>query len=678
MSVLDIRAKVYCSLGPVISGSVSDSYIQGEGLIYTRGTVIVDGIRQVSVGAELGLAYLKNNMMIKLPRKLFVLSSFADPFRRQTTVSLGCYLTLLSESSFGETILKAAETKPDVPCAVFNTINLGMEAADIAQAIMDKLSIVGDASILKNHFSIDEFVIPSKPLSVLSDLLVSENFVGSYHGGFLDLRSNEPKKGPRFYTSQIIDVGPINSGAVPGDKVVVKYSTVKLGEPPESESDEDRAKRNWEWEEVFGFLQEVSISYYDEEATVPTEVVRRAYYMPYSFSATTYDIFDRAVMRFNYELSVLGETNNRYATDLVRYGSSGIGGGFDKFLITETPKVSFTKWEYKIPAVGGTSGSDLYQAFLAGGIAAVKNAAKEQEDPEKTALECLLEKEGIDPADLSEVLSERTVSFITEAELAGTLNIDSYSYVVSPFTNTRTSISLQTICNIIDSITVVAYEKDKSSGITKTKTTQQLVYAKTTTGQQDLATLLKTAQENEDPDEISVWIEPILTKAQTRRNIGTELRIRTEREYGLQKRPSQADRNSSYYGKALITGSPETVQEFTGSYGKGTVEFQLPYADDDRISWSSATGFTTVSNSKAQDRAAEFGKIQNWILYANRYGVSITIPADLMSSEPYAPLTIVPDTANFGVNYMTNGTTYTFDSNGIVASSDLLGFGVPF
>ena len=292
-------------------------------------------------------------------------------------------------------------------------------------------------------------------------------------------------------------------------------------------------------------------------------------------------------------------------------------------------------------------------------------------------MECLLEKEGIDPADLPVVLRERTVSMITEVELAGALNLDSYSYVVNTDTGLRSSISLSTESNIIDSINIVTYEKNEESGITKTRTSQQLVYAKTTTGQQDLATLVKTAQENEDPDEIIIWIEPILLKAQGMRNIGTELRIRTEREYGLQKRPSQADRNTSYYGKTPITGSPESVQEFAGSYGRGTVEFQLPYADDDKISWSSTGGFTTAKKSLAQERATAFGKIQNLFLFGNRYGLSITLPAELMPARPYAGIILKAAGDFYGVSYMTNGTTYTFDENGIVASSDLLGSGVP-
>lgn len=676
---VDIRAKVYCSLGKVISGSVSDSYIQGEGLIYTKGTIVLDGLRTPARGTLVGISFAKNGRMIKLPRAVYVLSSFADPYRRQTTISLGCYLTVLSEESFGETTLKAAQTKPDVPCEVFNTINLGMEAKDIANEILSKVGLSGSAYMLTNHFSIDEFVIPSQPLSVLSDLLVSEGYVGCViAGSALDIRVNDPVKGPSINTNEIIDIGPINSGPVPGDRVVVKYSTVKLGEPPEEETDEERAKRNWEWEETFGPLTEVSVSWYDEEASIPTEVVRKGYYKPYSFSATTYDQYDRAVTRINYDLSVLAETNNRYCTDVIRYGIFAVyTGDFADTLSKITPKVSFTHWDYKIPSKGGTTDVDLYEAFKAGGISAVKSAVSVVEDPNKTALECLLEQEGIEADDLSVVLQERTVTYITETELAGTLNLNSYTYVTNPSSGVIRAIDLSTELDVLESVTTVYYEKDEASGISKTSTAQKLIYAKTTTGQQDLATMVKNAQENEDPDQLSFWIQPILAKALKVVSNGVEQRIRTEREYGVQKRPSQANRNLGAYGKTPITGTPESVQEFAGSYGKGTVEFQLPYGDDDKISWSTSAGFSTRQKSKVQEKAAAYGRIQNWFLFGNRYGVSITLPAELMPHQPYMGIMIKGQGDFFGVNYMTNGTTYSFDENGIVASSDLLGFGVP-
>ena len=51
----DIRAVVRCDLGAIISGSVSDSYVQNAGLIYTKGTLVLQGSAYVPVGRPVQL-----------------------------------------------------------------------------------------------------------------------------------------------------------------------------------------------------------------------------------------------------------------------------------------------------------------------------------------------------------------------------------------------------------------------------------------------------------------------------------------------------------------------------------------------------------------------------------------------------------------------------------------------
>ena len=47
---VDIRATVTCSLGTLISGSISDDYIQGNGLIRTRGSAVISGTITPALG----------------------------------------------------------------------------------------------------------------------------------------------------------------------------------------------------------------------------------------------------------------------------------------------------------------------------------------------------------------------------------------------------------------------------------------------------------------------------------------------------------------------------------------------------------------------------------------------------------------------------------------------------
>jgi hypothetical protein len=56
--VLDIRAQIICNLGPVISGSVKDDHVQGQGLVMTTGELVIAGLVPVSHGSKVTLGYV--------------------------------------------------------------------------------------------------------------------------------------------------------------------------------------------------------------------------------------------------------------------------------------------------------------------------------------------------------------------------------------------------------------------------------------------------------------------------------------------------------------------------------------------------------------------------------------------------------------------------------------------
>ena len=96
MPAIDSRATITCNLGEVISGGVSDSYLQNSGLVFTRGQLTLAGISTPSIGSEVTINYAMNNGTSgSLPRSLVVLSAFADPFSETTEISVGCKLTYL-------------------------------------------------------------------------------------------------------------------------------------------------------------------------------------------------------------------------------------------------------------------------------------------------------------------------------------------------------------------------------------------------------------------------------------------------------------------------------------------------------------------------------------------------------------------------------------------------------
>ena len=166
------------------------------------------------------------------------------------------------------------------------------------------------------------------------------------------------------------------------------------------------------------------------------------------------------------------------------------------------------------------------------------------------------------------------------------------------------------------------------------------------------------------------WIDGLVGRAAQLRPAGTETRIRTARQFGLQRRPSQADRNTASSFKAPPTDQVAEIAWVTGSSeSKNAVEFSVPYAPDDRLVWGGGSTFT-VERSDAQAKALRYGRIQNALLLGNRNGVSLQIPVELMPAAPFDPIYV--QASGYIGQYRTNGTSYTFDAGGIVATTDAL------
>ena len=669
-AAVDIRAQTFCSLGTIISGNLADTYAQGSGLITTRGSVELDGIYSPPVGTRVEFGYAKGGFVARLPRTVRVLSSFADPFRRKTTVQLGCLLTFL-ESRKPPVEDPSSRDENDVECKVYDKAILPISAKYVVEQILSTLDIKSDTVPLTNYFSVEKFDLSPGFIQVLGDLLVSEGYIGYLNEAeklkFKDL-SDKVNKGPVLDSRNIIDINPIGVGDLPGDAVIVNYSSLRLKPPDELEDEETRAKRNWEWEEVFGAQKEVSITYINDlpPGSEGESVTVIGYYYPYNFSATTYDSWDRAVERLSYEQSSIAEVNGRWASDKYKFQSQ-IGG--NEFFTYPAGRMQYTKWTYKVQAPPNYSSTyNIRSDFWDGGsldvkaLFAVVGAAETG-----PASECYQEP----PEGYEEILQEETLSFISEAEVAGTLNLDTYTYVDGGAL--YKVLDFSTAYTDLESSTTTTYEKDLASGITKTKTETILMYGKTTTGQQDLATLIQTPPDFGVYGDYADWVNGLVFQAKLPRTQGIELRIRTEREYGLQRRPSQEERNNTANAKPEVTEQKAEVTWVTGgTESTNYIEFSMPYAPDDRISWTELGGYTSTP-SDAGAKALRFGRIQNRLLLGNRNGISIQIPAELMPPRPFDPLYVEAD--NLTAQYRVNAATYSFDSNGIVASADCLFWG---
>jgi hypothetical protein len=660
---VDIRAKVICRLGTeqpeIISGGWSDDHAQGTGLIRTRGELILKGLYRPTLGEKVDLAYIKDGFAVRFPRSLRVLSAFADPFRRQTTIQLGCLLTL-GENLKGKTpedqvaatwndIYRSDIAIVDIQCSSFGQATISISANFVAIRCAEKLGLtVLEGFPLTNWYTVNEFDLSPGYAQVLSDLLVSESYIG-YLNAAEELVIKSLSEYSGTYTvidkEEIIDVSSINSGELPGTDVSAAYS-YKRYKRPEVVTGEAREKRDWERDETVGPAESVNIQ------------IRNGFYQrvvtPRSVTFTQYDTFDRAVERIETQISHVAITNPSYlkwhlegnipATDsspaIIKPPSGPISDVADT-------AITITRYFYESKA------DELATPLVPPppGQCAVLYAVKRIFNPERD----------------TRVVFQTTERYISEMALAGALNLPQYSGLVEIEGGGSTSWvyhpSVQP--SVLAEVEEIEYETDEASGITKTITNRRQARGITQPGQQ------VGAFEADRPVEFGSPFD-VVARARVLANLGTVVQTRTDRTYGVQRRPSLSERNNIADEKQSI----EDVSDITFVYGtadsENVTEYRVPYSPDDRITVNTF-GVFLVSVSDAKDKAARYALAQNRLAFGHRNGFSLQLPPVSIPAYPLDLLRISDgDTA---AGYACNGTSWSFDSTGIICNTDALFIG---
>ena len=655
---LDIRAKVFCDKGPVISGGFSDDHVQGTGLIRTRGEIVLNGLVNLRPGDQIRLGYERRGRTIRIPRALRVLSSFADPFRRQTTVSVGCKLTMLETLRENKKQLAAEdEENAGIPCEEYGKIPINITFTSIANTCIEALGLTLRGNLgLVGSVAIESFDYSAGYVQILSDILYSQSKVGYLDADeqlvVVDLADIEGTV-PVLDEDDVIDVSPIRSGDIPPDVVLVEYSYNRLKEPDPDELDneEERQKRDWELDITQGELEYVYVTYNDGDD------VQLFTHYPLSTSRTTYDKLDRVLKREERTTTHSAKINSAYVSELLEET------GALRSNIGVSEETTVTEFIYQYPAEQLiVPPDDLAPCayWYSVGTSVIYNEERD-----------------------SQPVAQVTTRTASDLAIVGSINLPSYFYPDGALHPGNADYPVE--------VTRIEFEKDdsylgqmerdrlglsssisyfqdsKPDGITKTKTYRQTCYAMTQQGQQGLA---KMAEDIDSVGDAAFMLDI----GRQMVNTGVSVETHYDRYYGVQKRPSLANRKKKQFYRDPRESTNRT--EFIyGSEGVSiTTSYNMPWAPDDRIAYQAGSSQPyLVEESIAPELARKFGRVQQRLTYGHRMGFAVqTVPSKL---PPYGASMATLRLGGIMAQYMVNAQSWTFDSNGIVASVDMVYLG---
>jgi hypothetical protein len=620
---IEIRAVTTCSLGDLISASISDDYIQGTGLIKTQGSCLINGIIAPTVGTSVAFTYTKRGITRSIPRALRVLSFFADPYRKTTEVQLGCKLTYLQDKKDPidwDVLL-------DGPANIYDendaeVIVIPVKASDIMDKCLDELGITASSNPLTNQFSIAKFDLSNGYVNVLSDLLVSESYCG-----YLDKDENlqvfslqEPTpSGPVIDRAKTIDVGSLGFGQLPGESVVVSYNTIKLKKPDAIDQGGFSIGIGIDDDFGSGWDRSLSTNYF----TIQVQYEQR-------------DGGPATSLTQSYNVSETTEITNTYQT-------IGFGRNAKRVL-----KRRQTDTVTQSVAIAGA----VLSEYLSNGITFPNVPVYKT-----TYEEFTYDGEG------NQIKSDRLV-------------IGSVLYVIG-------SLGLRFVFSNTDYVVVNAetntfLDREIVVGVTSGDYTNQTTYTlgtwfQTIQGQQSIAASQKAFRNS---GQVSTFInqgfDNALHTLDTRQFVETKTSLLTEAPDKVSVILSR-NINQDIAGSSSLTESVSELELAFGSPGAQLrIEFSMPYAPDDIFAGPPGGPYISIP-SDAPQKARTYGIVQNRLLHGNRFGMSIQTAPEDMPATPFQSFVVNVDSQN--ALYVTNGTSWTISNEGVVASTDGLFWG---
>ena len=691
---IDIRANVYCNLGRVISGNFSDTQIQGNGLIQTSGSVVLNGIYAPVIGDVVKFSYYRNGRISLSPRTLRVLSVFADPCRRQTTVELGCKFTYFNNR---RPPVKNPTSEDESGLCPSPDVIVPLSAEFVFNTCLDALGLTAQGSIpLTSKFNVEEFDLSAGYVTVMGQLLVSEGYYCYLNEEeeviIKKIHETGSSTGPLIASDQIIDLSPIGVGDLPGDEVVVKYNSLVLKDPGDSDP-VNTPVRDWEYDAIQnsgGFYSVTALAPLNYVAdTLPT--TSQTLETPPEISEFTPIVYTPIPKTFE-EIA---------ANNAARTGSPYGSGNTDSEVDCDGNKI-----------VDNSDGTDSifnnsYQEVTVASYTTTQYSYPDFTLKETTTRYDRWNRVATRTIRLSEptgrVLPETLIERINQVILGGQIEVQGQQTTVYAIVTPDGYLDQAILALVPDSTTLTTSEEvhtyaanppdsedecesseaaldsaeafDSLISKVTIDTRDGLVVKKVEELYEKVATFVKVPGLTNSPDVADVVTKKTVNTYGRQANglilFVQSIECAVGSNAAVESRANRAERINSASAKP----DTETTENFVWVNGltesETYIELTVPYGSDDYIELQG--GQYTLVRGDGAAKALNYGRDQNKILLGNRSGVSIQISADIMPPAPFSPIFITAE--GITGQYMINGTTYTFDTTGIIASTDAIFWG---
>jgi hypothetical protein len=707
---LDARAFVACNLGTLKQGgSIAEPPVQDSWLVTASGQLKFAGIITPAIGEECILSYEHDGLLTRFPRRLYVLSSIADPVRCETTVNVGCKLT------YGKDIEMPTILNTDDPPSWWVALPENMKkevappirASTIRDAIFDVmgLTLAANTQLLKRSYLQDEIDLSGKAFDLLSRLLSSEGCYGhTTPSGAIkieDWNLDRSSGGPVYELEDLIDITPLATGEKPRSAVIVETDSAVAdplaGDPADgSITPAPSAGLLAELGDDLGLGAPLAGPFGPGEKLAGTGTIGNIVDSPTSTTDPADlepESKENAQRAWEYE-----ESEGFPTVVIVPYGKA-TGGSRLEARYSYTP-LSFTVTEYAVFPYTDESG--LFPIEKTKDVVirrfTVDSSCLAATNP--NYISSSLDTTGTAPGgSLALSIAETTYAYLPTSEgpilvserqrqwvdcpsFSGAAGIDDYTAGSAPpvlvdpnnitiYQPEEFNYAGGTV--VLKSEIVLNYEWNKPADMTKTVTTSLSCWGVTQEGQQQMAKSAELVTEASD-------ILDLLSEATILVSDG--MSVRTNIGRGIIDPPSRPTVAQREKERITVGAAPPRV-EVESSIGEadpsGAIEdvLQLPLSPDDYLVGEAVDSETLALyrvDGGAKESAEAYGKMVLSAELGQANGLALTMPPWKFPSYPVSPITV--RAGGLAAEYRTNATVWSIEPGKITVSTQALLSGI--